>query len=110
MKRRMLVAAFAVLYPLWLVISNSAETVREESAASTAANVTEAPNAPNADTHSLLAWSELGMHCDDGKDYSIFAILPPYNVVHAQVIKIGEPPVPITSGVSVTYQAMADAT
>ena len=50
MKRRMLVVAFAALYPLWLVISNSAETVREESAASTAANVTEAPNAPNADT------------------------------------------------------------
>jgi hypothetical protein len=56
----------------------------------------------------LLAWSELGMHCDDGKDYSVFAILPPYNVVHAQMIQKSEPPQLITSGVTVTYQAMKD--
>ena len=40
-------------------------------------------------TYKLLAWSELGMHCIDGKDYSIFSVLPPYNVVHAQLIKMG---------------------
>lgn len=56
----------------------------------------------------LVAWSELGMHCMDGKDYSVFSVLPPYNVVHAQLIKMGEPPVPITSGVTITYESMAD--
>src|SRR5215468_9943107 len=50
--------------------------------------------------YQLLAWSELGMHCIDGKDYSIFAVLPPYNIVHAQLIKMGEPPQQITSGVT----------
>ena len=61
-------------------------------------------------TYRLVAWSELGMHCMDGKDYSVFSVLPPYNVVHAQLFKKGEPPVPITSGVTITYVAMADAT
>jgi hypothetical protein len=62
-----------------------------------------------AATYKVVAWSELGMHCMDGKDYSIFAVLPPYNVVHAQLIKMGEPPVPITTGVRITYEATADA-
>ena len=59
--------------------------------------------------YTLLAWSELGMHCMDGKDYSVFAVLPPYNTVHAQLLRRGEPPVPVTSGVKLTYTAMADA-
>jgi len=58
--------------------------------------------------YSLVAWSELGMHCDDGKDYSVFSVLPPYNVIHAQLIKKGEPPIPITTGVTVTYIATPD--
>ena len=32
---------------------------------------------PGVGQYQLLAWSELGMHCMDGKDYSIFAVLPP---------------------------------
>lgn len=59
-------------------------------------------------SYKLLAWSELGMHCMDGKDYSIFAVLPPYNVVHAQLIRMGEPPQRITSGVRITYEATPD--
>jgi hypothetical protein len=58
----------------------------------------------------LVAWSELGMHCMDGKDYSVFAVLPPYNTIHAQLLRRGEPPVAITSGVTLTYQAVADTT
>jgi len=50
------------------------------------------------------------MHCMDGKDYSVFSVLPPYNIVHAQLLKMGEPPVPITSGVTITYEATADTT
>ncbi len=58
----------------------------------------------------LIAWSELGMHCMDGKDYSIFSVLPPYNVIHAQLFQRGEPPVPITSGVTISYVATPDTT
>ena len=29
--------------------------------------------------YTLVAWNDLGMHCVDGKDYSVFSILPPYN-------------------------------
>jgi hypothetical protein len=45
----------------------------------------------------------------DGKDYSVFAVLPPYNTVHAQVYKRGNPPSLVSSGVTVTYEAIADA-
>ncbi len=60
--------------------------------------------------YSLMAWSELGMHCMDGKDYSVFSVLPPYNVIHAQLIQKTEPPTIINTGVTITYQAVADAT
>src|SRR5450755_72990 len=63
-----------------------------------------------AAAYSLVAWSELGMHCIDGKDYSIFSVLPPYNIIHAQLLKRGEPPVAVTSGVTITYQATPDTT
>jgi hypothetical protein len=58
--------------------------------------------------YTLVAWSELGMHCIDGKDYAVFSVLPPYNVIHAQLLKKGEPPVTVTTGVTITYQAAAD--
>ncbi len=60
-------------------------------------------------TYALMGWSELGMHCIDGKDYSVFSVLPPFNVVRAQLVQKSEPPVLITNGVTVTYQATADA-
>jgi len=65
--------------------------------------------APAGTAYTLVAWSELGMHCIDGKDYSIFSVLPPYNVIHAQLLKKGEPPVPVTTGVTIVYQAVVDA-
>ena len=40
----------------------------------------------------LLAANDLGMHCAD-QDHQIFSILPPFNVVHAQVVKKGSVPV-----------------
>src|SRR5512137_1825184 len=36
----------------------------------------------------VLASNDLGMHCAD-LDYQIFSILPPFNVVHAQVLLPG---------------------
>ncbi len=50
----------------------------------------------------VLGWNNLGMHCQNG-DFSTFCILPPYNVLWAQVIKVGDPPQIVTSGVKVEY-------
>jgi len=37
----------------------------------------------SASAQKLIGWNNLGMHCMDD-DYSVFTILPPYNVVDAQ--------------------------
>jgi hypothetical protein len=60
--------------------------------------------------YTLIAWNDLGMHCVDGKDYSVFSILPPYNNLHAHLIsKDATQNKNITSGVSITYEAVADS-
>ena len=51
----------------------------------------------------LTAWNDLGMHCMDGNDFSVFSVLPPYNNLHAQLKdKNGGL---VTSGVTLTYEA-----
>jgi len=51
----------------------------------------------------IFAWNDLGMHCDQD-DYSHFAVLPPYNTLHAQVFRRGsEGASNITSGITVSY-------
>ncbi|MFZ3017573.1 MAG: hypothetical protein WA056_03820 [Gallionella sp.] len=62
-----------------------------------------------AGNYTLLAWNNLGMHCYDGNDYSIFAILPPLNTVNAQLVNKATGGL-VTSGVTLTYQATADTT
>ncbi len=52
-----------------------------------AAPVTERPISASRD-YKVLASNDLGMHCAD-IDYQVFSILPPFNVVHAQVVKRG---------------------
>lgn len=62
-----------------------------------------------AGSHQVLAFNDLGMHCAD-LDYSTFVILPPFNVVHSQVIERGEKPRILgTSEVQVSYSAVTDA-
>jgi len=55
----------------------------------------------------LVGWNDLGMHCMDA-DYSIFSILPPYNTIHAQLIDPSGELVTDPSGITVTYEAVAD--
>jgi hypothetical protein len=50
----------------------------------------------------VLAYNDLGMHCMN-KDFSQMAILPPFNNLYAQVIRRGEDPDIIQSGVTVNY-------
>jgi len=58
--------------------------------------------------YTVLAANDLGMHCAD-LDYQIFSILPPFNVVHAQVIQLGDgnsyPRIVGDTDVDVTYAA-----
>ncbi|MFA5215800.1 multiheme c-type cytochrome [Sulfuricurvum sp.] len=64
----------------------------------------------NTGNYTLVAWNDLGMHCVDGKDYSVFSILPPYNNLHAHLIsKTVTSGKNIISGVTLTYEAVADA-
>ena len=55
----------------------------------------------------LIGWNDLGMHCMDA-DYSVFAILPPYNTIHAQLVDASGRLVTDPGGITVTYQAVAD--
>ncbi len=50
----------------------------------------------------VIAWNNLGLHSYN-PDFSNLAILPPYNTLIAQVIKVGDPPKIITSGVIIEY-------
>ncbi len=56
----------------------------------------------------LTGWNDLGMHCDDGQDYSVFAVLPPYNTIHAHLMDSAGKLVIDPAGYTVTYQAIND--
>ncbi len=55
----------------------------------------------------LIGWNDLGMHCLDGRDFSVFSILPPYNTVHAQYVVNGQL-VTAPGEVRVQYAGMTD--
>ena len=57
----------------------------------------------------LVGWNNLGMHCMDAK-FDVFAILPPYNTIEAQLVDASGNLVKSGGGVTVTYQAVADPT
>ncbi len=61
---------------------------------------------PLSGDFTILAANDLGMHCAD-QDYRIFSILPPYNVLNAQVLRKGGEPrlMSPADGVNVTYKA-----
>ena len=67
------------------------------------------PPATNA-TSTVLAFNDLGMHCMDS-EFSVFSILPPFNVVHSQVVlrdADGKPYLADDFEVEVFYDAVAD--
>ena len=59
--------------------------------------------------YSIFAINDLGMHCGDF-DTRISSILPPFNVLHAQVIRKGANPEILNeaSGISVAYSASSN--
>lgn len=50
----------------------------------------------------VLGWNNLGMHCYNA-DFKDLAVLPPYNSLWAQVIRVGDPPHIVTTGITVEY-------
>ena len=50
----------------------------------------------------VFVWNDLGMHCLN-PTYDTAVILPPYNTLWAQVIRRGDPPQIVTSGITVAY-------
>jgi hypothetical protein len=64
--------------------------------------------ASGAGGYKLIAWNDLGMHCTDGVDYSVFGVLPPYNTVNAQLIDPSGRLVRNPGGITVTYEAVAE--
>ena len=52
----------------------------------------------------VLSWNDLGMHCYN-RDFQYLAVLPPFNTLWAQVVRVGDPPQIITdtSVIRVTY-------
>ena len=55
----------------------------------------------------VVAWNDLGMHCMDA-DFQAFAILPPFNTIHAQLIDPSGLLVTVPGSVTLTYEAVAD--
>ena len=56
----------------------------------------------------VIAWNNLGMHCMDA-DFSVFAILPPFNEVHVQIVDPqGHLVTAAPDGTNLVYQAVAD--
>src|SRR5512139_1238142 len=73
--------------------------------------VVKSTTATTAWVYKVLATNDLGMHCVDA-DFSVFSILPPYNVLNAQVVRrssTGKPVLMNDSTVSLRYQAVRDA-
>jgi|GEM_PF-505858 len=83
---------------------DSTSSYGDESGSSS--SVSSTPTVSAGGAYTLLAWNDLGMHCMDGRDFSVFSILPPYNTLNAQLIrKEGTSGKHVTSGVTITYSA-----
>lgn len=61
---------------------------------------------PNAGW-TVIAWNDLGMHCMD-EDFAVFAILPPFNTINAQLIDPNGNLVPNSGNVTIYYEPAAD--
>ncbi len=94
--------------------SSSSEEEDEDESSSSSVTTTSSSSSgisvilPSNNKYTLLAWNDLGMHCMDGKDFSVFSILPPFNNLNAQlIIKDGTTNKHVVSGVTITYTASA---
>ena len=61
------------------------------------------PQFSEVNSYVLLAFNDLGMHCMN-QDFEQLCILPPYNNLHAQVIRRGREPRIVTQNIQVKYR------
>ena len=85
--RRPILAALALALCAGLATSFAVHSSRPEASSS---------------NYTILAWNDLGMHCISPR-FAEMAILPPFNNLWAQVIKKGEEPKILKSGIRVYY-------
>jgi len=84
----------------------SINSTSQDSLAEITTTVPQQPQVANTN-YSVLAINDLGMHCGD-LDTRIASILPPFQVLLAQVIQKGAEPVLNPAGVSLYYSAAAN--
>lgn len=66
-------------------------------------------NASFAQNYIVIAWNDLGMHCAN-QDFSTLCVLPPYNNLYAQVVKVAgtgggeDDPELVTGQITVKYE------
>jgi hypothetical protein len=104
-----------LLAALWAAVSISAGAQTIPSLNSTSQSRAAGPYTPvpqqsfsQDSSHRILVSNDLGMHCADF-DARISSILPPYNVLHAQVLLKGAKPTLLnSSAVDVVYSATAN--
>ena len=61
-----------------------------------------AAQATGNSNYTVIARNDLGMHCAC-PEFNGFMILPPFNTIRVQVIKHGEEPTSVSSGITVSY-------
>lgn len=90
-------------------VRDSRQTRTIEVTVTSASGLVQPPAAgAGGDSFAVLAANDLGMHCAD-LDYQIFSILPPFNVVHAQVIKKGTKPMLLDNNTVDVYYSGASS-
>jgi hypothetical protein len=92
---------FIISSLLLIILSAGLSFCKKESDADISNNPSVTPGSTG--DYSVFAWNDLGMHCLN-PTYNKLVILPPYNNVHVQVIKRGNPPEIVTAGITVSYK------
>jgi hypothetical protein len=59
--------------------------------------------------YTVVGWNNLGMHCIN-PNFQTLCVLPPYNTMMVQVIRRGDPPQVVTSGVELEYSIVNNTT
>ena len=80
------------------------------SATSTPPAATVTPNPPPVTgEYQLIGWNDLGMHCMN-ESFADLTVLPPYNTLWAQLIRVGPEPEIVTQNVVIEYSFQNNTT
>jgi len=118
MLRNCILVTASVLMLLTACGGSNTTSTNDDTAQSTAGDTGQDPapgttpgTTPGTGSAVVLAANDLGMHCLD-RDFSVFSILPPFNVIHAQVLNrnaSGAPQLLDDTSIDVRYDGISDA-